>query len=136
MEQPDEIHADDSLESSQQDISSAMNRRNMSRSAKPPKHVGKVRSSMGVLSRNNNESRDHVYMSDSQAGVIREETTRQREKGKIYNPDGTEMKAEDYLAMLRSMEETGQPPAIANFGWSQTAIHQLNQEEKKLEKSK
>ena len=97
----------------------------MSRSAKPPKHLGKVRSSMGILQRDHtrNDSRDHHYMSDSQTGMIKEETTRMREKGKIYNPDGTEMKAEDYLAMLRSMEETGQPPAIANFGWSQTAIH-------------
>ena len=65
-----------------------------------------------------------------------EESIRQREKGKIYNPDGTEMRYEDYMMMLKTMNQTGDPAKIANFGWSQTAIHQLNVEEKKLEKAK
>ena len=100
---------DDSLESDQQDARSAQHRRAMSRSAKPPKNISKMHSSMGVVSRgkSRNDSRDNVYMSDSQTGMIKEETTRMREKGKIYNPDGTEMKAEDYLLMLKTMEQTG-----------------------------
>lgn len=67
-------------------------------------------------------------------GPIKEQGNRNRDK--LFNMDGNEMSVEDYMQIVKEMQETGQPPKIANFGWSQSAINQLNVEEKQLEKLK
>ena len=66
--------------------------------------------------------------------VIKEDDPRKRDK--LLNPDGTEMTVEDYQLVVRQMKETNGPPQIANFGFAQTAVHALNEHEKKHAKMK
>ncbi len=122
-------HADESMKTaSQENRTSSMARRNVSRSAKPKT----VKMRQHASQRNILDSRDNINVSDSQNGTIKEYNNRERESGKLYNLDGTEMQPEDYMTMVRQMEKGGGPPNISNFGWSQTAIHSLNEKEKKM----
>ena len=54
-----------------------------------------------------------------------------RNRTTLCNPDGTEMTTEDYLKMTNEMKLTGKPPKIDKFGFNQTVLYELQQDEEK-----